>query len=309
MSGHGLPEGYWKSGSGVKQVVGFSGGVDSQRTLLHLRQNFPAEDIIALNCDAGGNEHSITTEFIEQYSREVFPVIFVPALVVDLGEVGTKPGFGPKERRDALGGDDQPLSFPDLALVKGIFPSQGACFCTEHLKLRPQKRWMEEHLVAHGIDFERWIGFNADECKPGKRRHGTPPRKWDDFFDCWANYPLIETPKMQVFADLAEAGEEINPLYLMGFSRVGCMPCHQWGKAEIRSMAARFPEMLVKLRQWEARNGRTFFPPIVPGKKINWIDEVVVWSKTSRGGQQFDLPMVEAEAALQACSSKYGLCE
>ncbi len=45
--------------------------------------------------------------------------------------------------------------------------------------------------------------------------------------------------------------------------------------------------MIEKVREWERRVGRTFFPPMVPGLAINWIDEVLAWAK----------------------SSKYGLCE
>ena len=95
----------------------------------------------------------------------------------------------------------------------------------------------------------------------------------------------------------------------MGFGRVGCAPCINSGKDDIREWAARSPEMIDKIRGWEQQNGMTFFSPCVPGKQINFIDEVVVWAKTSRGGKQFNLPMVEANAELRTCSSKYGLCE
>lgn len=65
---------------------------------------------------------------------------------------------------------------------------------------------------------------------------------------------------------------------------------------------------------------RTFFPPIVTGKKgkntgnsnpesINWVDEVVAWARTERGGKKLALPFVEADADAGACVSKYGLCE
>jgi hypothetical protein len=122
-------------------------------------------------------------------------------------------------------------------------------------------------------------------------------------------------------------------------------------KDDIREWAARFPEMIDKVRAWEKQVGRTFFAPMIPqpeyrrklaawqaewlvrgdpeaadedgdvpmvvrdgappppDKPINWVDEVVEWAKTARGGKQYTLPIVEAEAAAGACSSKYGLCE
>ncbi len=112
-----------------------------------------------------------------------------------------------------------------------------------------------------------------------------------------------------MFAYLKERGEEINPLYRLGFSRVGCAPCINSGKDDVRLWAARFPEMIDKVRQWEKEVGRTFFPPTVPGKVINWVDEVVAWAKTSHGGKRTLLPFVEADAEAGVCSSKYGLCE
>lgn len=67
--------------------------------------------------------------------------------------------------------------------------------------------------------------------------------------------------------------------------------------------------MIDKVRKWEQEVGRTFFQPCVPGKVINWIDEVVAWSRTLRGGQRLALPFMEAEAEAGCCSSKYALCE
>jgi hypothetical protein len=115
--------------------------------------------------------------------------------------------------------------------------------------------------------------------------------------------------KAQVFDFLKRHGEEVNPLYRAGFSRVGCAPCINSGKDDVRLWAARFPEMIDKVRQWEENVGRTFFAPCVPGKEINWVDQVVDWSRTARGGRQTLLPMVEVEADSGSCSSRYGLCE
>ena len=104
-------------------------------------------------------------------------------------------------------------------------------------------------------------------------------------------------------------GEEFNQLYKMGFSRVGCAPCINAGKEDVTGWATRFPEMIDKVRQWEQEVGRTFFAPMVPGMEINWVDEVVAWAKTTRGGKQLALPFAQAEADAGSCSSKYGLCE
>ena len=289
---------------GMKIIVGFSGGADSQATALLARQQFPAEDVILLNCDPGGNEHPLTTAFIAEYSTTVFPVITVHPIVADLRGVGTKASATGKRRR--MFDDAQPLTFDRLAFIKGRFPSRMSQFCTTFLKLEPQRRWCRENLVAKGLTFERWAGVRRDESR---KRADTPDFDWDELNDCIIRFPVAKWSKREVFAFLAANGEEVNPLYRLGFSRVGCAPCINCGKDDIREWAARFPEMIDKVRGWEAKTGRTFFAPCVPGMRINFVDDVVTWSRTSRGGRQQLLRFVESEADLGTCASKYGLCE
>jgi 3'-phosphoadenosine 5'-phosphosulfate sulfotransferase (PAPS reductase)/FAD synthetase len=288
----------------MKQVVGFSGGVDSQACALMVRRKFPAEDVILLNSQAGRNEHPVTNEFVKWYSANVFPVIETIPLVKDMGTRGTKPGQC-RDRRQEFSDDDE-LTFDRLAYIQGRFPSRKAQFCTKHLKLAPQMRWCEENLTAKGILFERHVGVRCDESE---RRKDTPESKFDEYFQCVVNYPIRCWTKMECFAVLRAAGEDVNPLYSMGFSRVGCAPCINSGKDDVREWAARFPEMIDKVRSWEKSVGRTFFAPTVPGMEINWVDDVVAWSKTARGGKQPLMAFTEIEAASGACSSKYGLCE
>jgi 3'-phosphoadenosine 5'-phosphosulfate sulfotransferase (PAPS reductase)/FAD synthetase len=366
----------------VKRVVGFSGGIDSQAVALWVRQRFPADEIILLNSDAGGNESPVTSGFIHWYSDTVFPVTTIQALIKDLEGRGTKPGIT-QDRRQEFAEDDL-LTFERLAYIKQRFPSRKAQFCTEHLKLAPQRRWCAENLVANGLDFERYVGIRRDEgqnSKDPRDRSNTPDAIYDDYFDCTVFYPMAAWDKQRCFDFVRDAGEEVNPLYRAGHGRVGCAPCVNSGKEDVRNWAARSPEMIDKIRGWEHANKRTFFPPCIPnaayekalkawmaewtvkkdspeavawadvaaeiredelemdtipeessggclttikGKRfkkllvkpgapappprpVNWIDEVVTWSRTAWGGRQFLMPMLEAEPL--ACSSKYGLCE
>lgn len=290
----------------TKHVLGFSGGIDSQACAGWLLDRFAKEDVVLINSQAGRNEHPITVDFVAAYSATVHPVIEVIPLVKDLLGRGTREGTGAKERRDALGGDDEELTFPGLAFVKGRFPSRKAQFCTQHLKLEPLLRFVNEHYLSQGIDIIRYAGVRADESQA---RKDLPERQWDDYFDCELVRPLLRWTKKECFDFVVARGEEYNPLYKMGFGRVGCAPCINAGKDDIRLWACRFPAMIDKVRAWEKEVGRTFFPPCVPGMRINFIDEVVQWSKTTHGGKQMALPFVEAEAEAHSCSSKYGLCE
>lgn len=288
----------------MKHIVGFSGGIDSKRTALWVRERFAAEDIILLNSPAGGNEHPLTTAFIAQYSREVFPVVTVDNLVRDMWETD---GFA--EHRGFDG--NAPLDFPTMIEIKKRTPSRKAQFCTEKLKLVPQRRWVRDNVQD---DYERYTGLRREESEA---RKDTPLREWDDYFDCYVNHPIAAMAKQQCFDDVLAAGELINPLYSLGFGRVGCAPCINSGKEDMRLWADRFPEMIDKIRSWEQRTGFTFFAPCVPGilpridahGKLtihNYVDEVVEWARTDRGGRQFN---IFNGIARPACESKYGLCE
>lgn len=289
----------------MKHVVGFSGGIDSQAAALWVRKKFPAEDIILLNSNAGGNEHPFTEEFVAWYSANIFPVITVKPLIRDLGNRGTKEGDTKKRRQQYK--DEDEMTFPILSYIKGRWPSRKVQFCTEHLKLLPQRRWCDENLKSAGIDYVRYTGVRQDESH---RRKDTPEVAFDEFFMCKVYHPVSTWTKQQCFDFVLQNGERINPLYTMGFGRVGCAPCINSSKDDIRNWAARFPEMIDKIREWEMFTRRTFFAPMVPGKQTNSIDDVVAWSKTSRGGKMLELPYLEIEASEGGCSSRYtGLCE
>lgn len=286
----------------MKHIVGFSGGADSQATALWARQKFPATDIVLLFSDTGW-EDCLTYEFIQNYSANVFQVTTVTPLVGDAGDLMLRKERAGVERAGLAAGDV--LTMERLAAIKGRWASSRAQFCTSFLKLYPQKRWMEQNIPL-GEDYERYAGVRRDESKA---RRDVAESEWDDFFDCTLNRPLASWSKAQVFDFLAAHGEAVNPLYRMGQSRVGCSPCHNRGKDDIRKWAAYRPEEVEKVRQAEKRTGRTFFPPVVPGMVMNFIDDVVAWAKTERGGKQISLPFAEADAASGTCSSKYGLCE
>ena len=278
----------------MKYIVGISGGVDSQSALNWALDNYGPKDVIALNADPGGNEHPITTDFIAWLSANVHPVVSVYPKYRD---VWVNPATAEKHGVD-WNGD---MSFAGLATVKGRFPSRKAQFCTTFLKLAPSRRWIDEHV---GEEFERVSGVRRDESRDRAR---TRERFWDEYFECYTSNPLATWSKDRCFADCLGRGQRVNPLYSMGFSRVGCAPCINAGRADIRAWVARGPEMIEKVRGWEAQTGRTFFPPMVPGKRINWIDEVVAWAmEVPRSRGQLALDVLYTPAV---CESVYGLCE
>lgn len=275
-------------------IVGFSGGIDSQACALWVRNHFPDDRIILLNSNAGGNESPITEAFVAEYSEKIFPVIRVDAIYADLWKTEH---FAETKGYDS----NAPLSFGDMIKVKGRAPSRTRQFCTHVLKLIPQRRWCDENIHE---EYERYTGVRRDESA---KRANTPFREWDEFFDCYVNRPLADWSKKMCFEYVTSHGEEYNPLYKLGFGRVGCAPCINSGKDDILLWYQRFPEMIDKIRDYERESGRTFFAPMVPGLAMNTIDQVIEWATTGRGGRQHDFIRIHEERP--ACESKYGLCE
>jgi 3'-phosphoadenosine 5'-phosphosulfate sulfotransferase (PAPS reductase)/FAD synthetase len=284
----------------MKHIVGFSGGIDSQACARWVLNRYPPADVILTNSNAGQWEDPLTMAFVEEYATTVHPVVACQAKVKDLWET---PGYA--ETRGFDGEAD--LTFETMCAIKGCPPSRTAQFCTKILKLVPQRRWLRAAFGPGGLyegqEFVRYTGVRREESN---RRKETPIERWDDWFDCLLMAPLVDWTKPMCFDYVKAHGEAINPLYTLGFNRVGCAPCINSSKADILNWHARRPAMIDKVRGFEARTGRTFFYPVDRDGVINGIDAVLHWAGTSRGGVQPQLPMMHERSG---CESQYGLCE
>jgi len=283
----------------VKHIVGFSGGIDSQAVYRWLRNRYAPEDIIALNSQAGRWENILTVNFVADFSRDIAPVTEVIPLIKDI--------WITDDWAESLGLDgEQELTMELLISIKKRPPSRKAKFCTEILKLRPQKRWMAKAFGVggqfEGEDYIRYAGIRRDES-PGRK--STPIEQWDGFFDCPLICPVADFTKQMCFDYVRQYGEPVNPLYALGAGRVGCMPCVDDGKEELVNISERFPGEIDKVEGVERRTGKTFFMPMYRNKPNN-IRQVIEWARTSRGGRQQMFPILHER---EACESKYGLCE
>ena len=154
-----------------------------------------------------------------------------------------------------------------------------------------------------GEAYARYSGVRRDESE---NRKDALYHLWDDYFDCDLYAPLVDWPKDWCFESAKRHGEKVNPLYALGFGRVGCAPCINSNKDDIANWASRFPEMIDKVREWEQRTKLTFFMPVDRDGVTNDVDEVVRWARTRRGGKKVLLPMMTERSG---CESKYGQCE
>lgn len=203
------------------------------------------------------------------------------------------------------------IPFLDLCMWKGKFPSRKLQFCTEQLKTLLAVEFQME-LVDKGYKVISWQGVRRDESL--NRRNAKKIERLNP--GMWAFRPIVDWSAMDVVTYCVSHGLKLNPLYSQGMDRVGCMPCINVRKDELREIARRYPEYIYERAEWEKkvalcskRGLATFFPaPNLPNHIAakQTIMVKVEWSKTTRGGKQYDLLGDVEEATV--CASSYGLC-
>lgn len=216
------------------------------------------------------------------------------------------------------------VPFLDLCLVRGGFPSRKRQYCTEYLKTKPLTEYSLEILGRGEADaIWSWQGVRIDESESRRRRlggTGACVKSFEPVGGGIFNYrPILRWKAADCFEAHHAYGIQPNPLYRQGMSRVGCMPCINASKNEIGEIARRFPHHIERIAEWERlvssvtrpRSPVSFFHHTKTednrNAAPNGIHRVVEWSRTTRGGRQFDLLANLAEPT--ACSSAYGLCE
>lgn len=328
-------------------VVSVSGGKDSTAMLL-LALEQKAENLIAVFADTG-HEHLETYRYIAYLEQALGITIHrVKAdfrkqiaekkqsltkhlLELDAGGEGNrrlKDYTAPMLERmiDALEPTGNP--FLDLCIWKGRFPSTKARFCSQELKHEPLNDFMVPILAQYATVIS-WQGVRADES--ANRRdlpmYDVELGQWSPEPKGWLIYrPIIHWTVEQVFDQHRKHQIRWNPLYERGMSRVGCMPCIHARKSELLSIFREYPEELDRVAEWErivskaAKRGlSTFFAADTVagnstevkgvGLETHGVHAVAEWSKTARGGRQYDIISAIDVTDAPTCTSVYGLCE
>lgn len=273
---------------GILHIVSVSGGKDSTALYCWAIERFGRDGFLAVFADTD-HEHPVTYNYLRNLAEMAGgpPIKWVKA------------DFSPRLAAKNIAPSGN--AYLDLMLWKGRAPSVKAQFCTEKLKLMPIREWMQG--IRGDDEVYNYIGIRAGESI---RRSKMPERNFNDYFDCWEIRPLLRWSEQDVFDYLESKGVPPNPLYAVGFTRVGCFPCIHSRKSEL----ARLPNWAWdKLAEWEKRVGRSWFPPrLVPGVWIPTIEQVKEWCKTSHGGRQFDMFAAD-EKDVPSCMSTWGVCE
>lgn len=328
-----------------QHIVNISGGKDSTACyLLALRSGKPFRAVMADT----GNEHPVTIEYAERLAErtggpkvEIYRADFSERMAKKRAYIAAhwaQDGV-PQAWVDRAIAALHPTGIPflDLCLWKGRFPSRKVQFCTESLKSEPIGKQVIEPARRAG-PVVQWLGVRRAESlnrrnAPMWQAVRTPGLHAMRFYR-----PLIHWTAENVFGLAAAHGLDPNPLYLQGMGRVGCFPCINASKGEIRAIALRFTEAIDRIEEWEAicaeasKLGRASFFAAgttpegaaiaaqikrlpdrsarnAAGAAAPWptARQVAEWARTDRGGRQFNM-LTEAEDGL-SCSSQYGLCE
>lgn len=313
----------------VKHVVSVSGGKDSGATYL-LAMEATGGDFMAVCADTG-NEHPDTLEYVSRlHERTGGPRVQI--IKADFSaELARKKAFlesgkpvsrsknpWEQQRVDFVleqGLEPTGIPFLDLCRFKGMFPSRKPAFCSQELKRIPLLVQVQQPFIDAGHHVWSWQGIRAEEsaqraCYPMWEQ--SPDAEGLTLFR-----PLMGWTVKDVAAMHRRHGLKLNPLYGLGFERVGCLPCINSSKKDLRLVACLFPWAVEKIRTWElevrkvSRKGvGTFFhqtkTPQASGPVA--IDEVVRWAKTRHGGKQYDMMAYFAPSTSSVCAYAGGLC-
>lgn len=325
----------------IIHVVSMSGGKDSTACALLALETQPRDSLRFVFADTG-NEHEATYEhlgYLEQvlgieivrlradFSRQIAAKRMKLARIA--GGEPESTVYGKRKFKTYWTAEAaqkalellHPTGNPylDMCMLKGGFPSTVRQYCTQDLKRDPCTEYMMALIDGGECDAVwSWQGVRIDESNSRKSRlqgTGACVNAFEVIGGGLYLYrPILRWSAADVFEAARLFGVQPNPLYKQGMSRVGCMPCINASKDELAEIARRFPEHIARIAAWEAlvqqvtrpRRVVTFFHPEKAGGSSG-IHGAVTYSRTTRGGKQFDLLGPAEDSAM--CSSAYGLCE
>ena len=330
---------------GIVHVVSMSGGKDSTATAILAIEEHGRDACRFVFADTG-NEHEATYKYALQYLPEALGITVDVVRADFTDEFATKRAnlarLAAGEPETAVYGRRKfmyqwtpeaakraldllhPTGIPylDMCMLKGGFPSRKRQYCTDYLKTQPLTAYAMD-LIDAGSAVWSWQGVRIDESHSRRERlrgTGACVKSFEVVGGGLFNYrPILRWTARDVFQAHELVGIRPNPLYLEGMERVGCMPCINCSKLELREIARRFPQHIERIAEWERlvsavcrpRSPVSFFHMGTQGHagQDSTIHSVVEWSRTGRGGRQFDLLALHDLESPAQCSSAYGLCE
>ena len=290
----------------MKIIVTFSGGKDSLASLLWTRENL-AKDFITVFCDTGW-EHPITYQYIASIRHK---------LGLNLVTLRSKKYDG----------------MIDLVKKRTRWPSSQRRFCTSELKTIPMIDFLldevqDDFIVIQGIraaesasraqmqsqcTYFKYYTRPYGTDKNGKPKYHTYRRRevlsFVEQHAADVMRPVFDWSGQQVIDYILSKGFEPNPLYRMGYKRVGCYPCIMASQRDILNISRQDPQRIDYIALKEAELHSSFFgPDTIPsgfykGDYPMLADVVKYVREKNATGDLFE------EDTATSCMSFYGLCE
>lgn len=290
----------------MKVLVFYSGGKDSQASLIWSIKKYGVENCEAVFCDTGW-ENPVTYQHI----------------TVTCKDLGVKLVILKSTKYDGM---------VDLATKKKRFPSVKAKFCTEELKSKPAIDYIlshSEHLITiEGIrkneslsrskmmeacTYFRYYFEPIRKDKKGNYKYHTYRKKevlkWCNKYNADKIRPVFNWTAEQVISYIKENGQQPNPLYFQGFSRVGCFPCINANQRELKLIIENHTERWQYVKYLEKTiNSSIVKIDTVPirftaNKLYTTAEDVEKYLKDKNN----TIDMFDQETP--SCMSVYGLCE
>lgn len=218
-------------------VCNHSGGKDSQAMLIRLRSMVPDSQLLIVHAHLPEVEWEGTEDHVRRYAGDI-PVIIAEAV----------------------------KTFFEMVKHRGQFPSPQIRQCTSDLKRGPIEREIRRHLKANprfdGL-IVNCMGMRSDESSARAKlttfnfsaRNSKAGREWYD----WLPIHYYATP--QVFAAIADAGQEPHGAYALGMTRLSCRFCIMSSRHDLRTAARHNPNLFERYVETEKAIGQTMFMP------------------------------------------------
>lgn len=289
----------------MKIIVQFSGGKDSQACLIWAVKKYGKEHVTAVFCDTGW-EHKDTYTHIHDVCNQ---------LDVELITLKSR------KHKD----------FVDMSINKSRFPSTMARFCTSELKIIPMVDYIlsqdENFIIIQGIrssesarraklevECSYFKEYFSEEAK--SLYHKKAVKEWCKTHDASVLRPIFNWSSQDVIDYILESGQQPNPLYKRGFSRVGCFPCIMCRKREVQLISKDewASKRLLKAEQrmkTETKRGSSFFSPGYIPKRFcsngSFPTVQEVFQYVNRNDVESDI--FEPDEGYSCMSLYHGLCE
>ena len=295
-------------------IVSMSGGKDSTATALTAIEM--GYEVIGAFADTV-NEHEITYEYLDYLERKLGFKIhrvesnFKPKLIERIKD-SKSGGYIPKTKKSISALKkvvEIDNNFLNVCAYKHIFPSRMTQFCTEYLKRIPMTLLQDELGEKYKKPVCSWQGVRWDESE--KRAKLAYYDHSDDWVEVYR--PILHLTREDVFKMHKRFGIKRNPLYDLGFSRVGCFPCINSSKSEVALVHKLFPEHIDKIALWERLMKKvgplpqaTFFHL---NEKRHLVDGYTVYDYVEYCKKKFKVGRPRKEKDFYFCTASEGLCE